>query len=145
MLLITHAMVVTWGNPNQILDDYALYIENGFIKEIGISAELIRRYPDPAPIDAGGQFVLPGNICAHTHFYGAFARGLAIPGAPPRDLLEILKKLWWPLDKALTTTCGPDCSARFRAGLGRPFASVQRALSGYEAPCDDTCPDGAPC
>ena len=44
---------------------------------------------------------MPGNICAHTHFYGAFARGLAIPGAAPKDFPEILDKLWWPLDKAL--------------------------------------------
>jgi cytosine/adenosine deaminase-related metal-dependent hydrolase len=49
----------------------------------------------------GGQPVLPGNICAHTHFYGAFARGMAIPGAPPEAFPAILEKLWWPLDKSL--------------------------------------------
>jgi putative selenium metabolism protein SsnA len=49
----------------------------------------------------GGQYVMPGNICAHTHFYGAFARGMAIPGPAPKDFPEILRKLWWPLDKAL--------------------------------------------
>jgi putative selenium metabolism protein SsnA len=45
---------------------------------------------------------MPGNICAHTHFYGAFARGMAIPGSAPKDFPEILRKLWWPLDKALS-------------------------------------------
>ncbi|MGD0019697.1 MAG: hypothetical protein ABSD62_10625 [Candidatus Limnocylindrales bacterium] len=30
-----------------------------------------------------------------------------------------------------------------RAGLGRPFAAVRRGLSGYQAPCDDLCPDCA--
>jgi len=45
---------------------------------------------------------MPGNICAHTHFYGAFARGMAIPGEPPGNFLDILKKLWWTLDKSLT-------------------------------------------
>jgi putative selenium metabolism protein SsnA len=53
-------------------------------------------------LDAGGQLVMPGNICAHTHFYGAFARGMAIPGDPPKDFPEILERLWWKLDKALT-------------------------------------------
>lgn len=101
-MLITHGKIITWGNPNQILDDRAIYIEGGLIKEIGPSAEFIRRYPDPSPVDAQGQYILPGNICAHTHFYGAFARGLSIPGTAPRDLTEILQKLWWPLDKALT-------------------------------------------
>ncbi len=44
---------------------------------------------------------MPGNICAHTHFYGVFSRGMAIPGAAPKDFPEILEKLWWPLDRAL--------------------------------------------
>jgi putative selenium metabolism protein SsnA len=44
---------------------------------------------------------MPGNICAHTHFYGAFARGMAIPGSTPKDFPDILRKLWWPLDKSL--------------------------------------------
>jgi putative selenium metabolism protein SsnA len=45
---------------------------------------------------------MPGNICAHTHFYGAFARGMAIPGKAPKDFPDILRKLWWPLDQSLT-------------------------------------------
>ena len=53
-------------------------------------------------LDARGQLVMPGNICAHTHFYGAFARGMAIPGDAPKDFPEILERLWWKLDKALT-------------------------------------------
>ncbi len=44
---------------------------------------------------------MPGNICAHTHFYGTFARGLAIPGPPMKDFPEILARLWWPLDRSL--------------------------------------------
>ncbi|MFZ1462409.1 MAG: putative aminohydrolase SsnA, partial [Anaerolineae bacterium] len=52
-------------------------------------------------LDAAGQLIMPGQICAHTHFYGAFARGLYIPGDPPKDFPEILRRLWWTLDKAL--------------------------------------------
>jgi len=44
---------------------------------------------------------MPGAICAHTHFYGAFARGMPLPGEPPRNFVEILRKLWWRLDRAL--------------------------------------------
>ena len=44
---------------------------------------------------------MPGNICAHTHFYGAYSRGMAIPGEPASTFTEILEKLWWKLDKAL--------------------------------------------
>ena len=34
---------------------------------------------------------------------------------------------------------------RIRVGLEQGFASVRRTLSAYDAPCDDTCPDGALC
>ncbi|MFH1907099.1 MAG: amidohydrolase family protein, partial [Chloroflexota bacterium] len=101
-MLITNAKVITWGSPNRILEDHALFIEGDRILEIGPQAELARRHPHPAPVDARGQYVLPGNICAHTHFYGAFARGMPIPGAAPENFLEILGKLWWPLDKSLS-------------------------------------------
>ncbi|MDQ7031052.1 MAG: putative aminohydrolase SsnA [Ardenticatenia bacterium] len=53
-------------------------------------------------VDVGGRLVLPGAICAHTHFYGAFARGMAVPGPAPASFPEILRRLWWALDKALT-------------------------------------------
>ncbi|RIK16429.1 MAG: hypothetical protein DCC52_17715, partial [Chloroflexi bacterium] len=54
-------------------------------------------------LDARGKLVMPGNICAHTHFYGAFARGMALPpGPPPKNFPEILQKLWWRIDRALT-------------------------------------------
>jgi hypothetical protein len=69
---------------------------------MGATAILLARYPDEEKLDAQGRLLMPGNICAHTHFYGAFARGLAIPGPAPRNFPEILRKLWWPLDKSLT-------------------------------------------
>jgi len=100
-MLIVHAGVVTWENPNRILEDHAVFIEAGRIGEIGPSAELLARHPDLAPFDARGQLLLPGNICAHTHFYGAFARGLSIPGTPRPGFLSILENLWWPLDRSL--------------------------------------------
>jgi putative selenium metabolism protein SsnA len=101
-LLITNAKVVTWGEPNQILEGYGIFIENDLIVKIEPDKKLITSYPNVERMDAGGQYIMPGNICAHTHFYGAFARGLAIPGQPPKDFPEILARLWWPLDKSLT-------------------------------------------
>ena len=71
------------------------------IEKIAPQDELLRAYPDEELLDAEGQYVMPGNICAHTHFYGAFSRGLSIPGEPAATFTEILEKLWWNLDKAL--------------------------------------------
>ncbi len=99
--LITNGRLVTWGQPNEIIEDGALLVQDGRIADIGPSSELEARYPDAARMDAKNQLVMPGNICAHTHFYGAFARGMAIPGAPPKDFPDILERLWWRLDRAL--------------------------------------------
>jgi len=101
-MLITNARLITWDEPNQILEKHALYIEDDRIVEIGPESALLEKYPQAERLDAGGQYVMPGNICAHTHFYGAFARGMAIPGAAPKDFPEILDKLWWPLDRSLS-------------------------------------------
>ncbi len=101
-MLITNATLITWETPNRILPNYGLYIdENGLIGAIGPQQEMLDCYSQEERLDAHGQYVMPGNICAHTHYYGAFARGMAIPGAAPKDFPEILAKLWWPLDKAL--------------------------------------------
>ena len=100
-MLITNAKLVTWETENRILDDHAILIENDRIKEIGKNADLLKKYPHEEKLDARGQYVLPGNICAHTHFYGAYARAMSIPGPAPKDFPEILQKLWWPLDRSL--------------------------------------------
>ena len=100
-MLITNANLITLGADPRILPDHALYIEGGRISAIGKEDELAARYPNAETLDARGQYVLPGGICAHTHFYGAYARGMAIPGPAPRDFPQILERLWWPLDKAL--------------------------------------------
>lgn len=100
-MLIIHGRLVTWGENNQILDDHAIYIEDGNIVDLGSTRDLTERYPQAEKLDARGQLVMPGNICAHTHFYGAYARGLGIPGPAPENFPQILERLWWPLDKAL--------------------------------------------
>ena len=102
-MLITNATLVTWGDENQILPKHAIKIDGDRITAIGPDTKLRKQYAgDKEIVDAGGQYVMPGNICAHTHFYGAFARGMAIPGDAPKDFPDILERLWWKLDKALT-------------------------------------------
>jgi len=101
-MLIKNATLVTWDKSNELLPDHAVYIEDGSIAALGPNAELVSRYPQADVLDANGQLLLPGLICAHTHFYGAFSRGMAIPSDAPANFPEILQKLWWPLDRSLT-------------------------------------------
>jgi len=100
-MLITNGNVVTMETPNRIVSGGALYIEKGRIADLGPSAEMEAAYPGTERLDAAGRLVMPGLVCAHTHFYGAFARGMALGGEPAADFPEILEKLWWRLDKAL--------------------------------------------
>jgi putative selenium metabolism protein SsnA len=100
-MLITNGNVVTMETPNRIMSGGALYVEGGRIADIGPSAEMESAYPEAQRLEAAGRLVMPGLICAHTHFYGAFARGMALGGEPATNFSEILEKLWWRLDKAL--------------------------------------------
>ena len=100
--LIVNGTLVSWGESNEIIENGALHIRDGKIAGIATTTQLQASYPHLEQVDARGQLVMPGNICAHTHFYGAFARGMAVPGAPMKDFPDILERLWWTLDRALT-------------------------------------------
>jgi putative selenium metabolism protein SsnA len=104
-MLITNGTVITMTEPNRVIENGAVLVLDGVITDIGPAAELEARHADlilTRPVlDARGKHILPGNICAHTHFYGAFARGMALPGDPPRNFVEVLQRLWWKLDRAL--------------------------------------------
>lgn len=101
-MLIINGTLVTWEDPNQILENHALLVQNGIITRVDVQDILLKEFPDEKLLDAKGQLVMPGNICAHTHFYGAYSRGMEIPGAAPDSFPEILEKLWWPLDRSLS-------------------------------------------
>ena len=100
-MLIYNATVITFDDQNQIIDNGAVHFTNDTIDAVGDSRTLLAQYPADQQWDAHGMVLMPGQICAHTHFYGAFARGMYIPGPPAKDFPEILERLWWRLDKAL--------------------------------------------
>ena len=100
-MLIINSTLITFGEKNQVISDGAILISGQHIADLGLTAELAAKYPAEEILDAQGKLAMPGLICAHTHFYGAFARWMAIPGEAPQNFPEILEKLWWQLDKAL--------------------------------------------
>lgn len=100
-MLITNARVVTWDRPNEIIENASLIIADGRIAEVGPARELADRHAQEQRLDARGQFVLPGNINTHSHYYSSFVKGMAVPGEQPWNLPTILERLWFPFDKAL--------------------------------------------
>lgn len=100
-MLITNGRIITWAAGDEIIENGAILVRDGRIADMGSTTELSEKYPEEDKLDAKGQLVMPGNICAHTHFYGAFARGMGIPGPPMKHFPDILQRLWWRLDRAL--------------------------------------------
>lgn len=101
-MLIKNGTVLTFGNDKRVLPGGAVYFEGDTIVAVGSTAELTAKYPKAETLDAEGKLIMPGMVCGHTHFYGAFARGMAIPGTPATNFVEILEKLWWKIDRALS-------------------------------------------
>ena len=54
-MLITNANLITWGTPNEILENYALYIEGDRIVALGPVAELQAKYPEAERLNARGD------------------------------------------------------------------------------------------
>ena len=52
-------------------------------------------------IDCGGALVMQAFAVGHHHVYSALARGMPASPAKPRNFREILKNIWWRLDKCL--------------------------------------------
>jgi putative selenium metabolism protein SsnA len=101
-MLITNGTIITLGTENRVIENGAVYIKGDKIADIGTTKHLITKYPNAEKLDAHGKLVMPGSVVGHTHFYGAFARGMAIPGSAPKTFPQILDQLWWKIDRALT-------------------------------------------
>lgn len=79
-------------------DKMDLQIEDGRITSF---AKKLLPQNNEEVIDLRGKLILPGFVNAHTHLYSALARGMPMPKTPPKNFLEVLKKIWWKLDRAL--------------------------------------------
>lgn len=101
MLLIKNARIVTFDEKNSILENGFVKIDGDIITEVGSMSEL-REKDEINALDAFGKILMPGFICTHSHIYSAFARGMILNGKNPSNFAEILKGLWWRLDKKLT-------------------------------------------
>jgi len=100
-MLVVNGTLLTFGANNRIIRDGAMRIQDGLISDVSTTSDLRVRYPGEEELNAGGKLVMPGLICAHTHFYGLFARGMSLRQEAPANFVQILERLWWRLDKAL--------------------------------------------
>jgi len=98
MLVLRGGLVVTSIDP--VLVEHAeVVVADGRVLSVGPMVDDLP--PDAGHLDCGGCLVIPGNVCAHTHLYSALARGMPYALEPPRDFVEILRRVWWRLDRGL--------------------------------------------
>lgn len=83
-LELTHSDIVVYQ------DNVELYPANSYKGSI---AEII---------DCSGKLVTHSFVVGHHHAYSALARGMDPPSKTPENFYEILKYIWWTLDKCLT-------------------------------------------
>jgi putative selenium metabolism protein SsnA len=96
-----NGIVVTLGKKNRVLFNTSVITDGEIVVAIGDSTELRRQFPNAEHVDCSGKIICPGFICTHHHFYSTMARGMAIPGVPAENFVEILERLWWKVDRAL--------------------------------------------
>ena len=125
MLIVGNGNLVTLGGDHRVIAGGAVAVEDGLLVDVGTTKALRARHKKAEFLDAARAVIMPGLINIHAHGYGAFARGLAIPGEPPRTFLQILQGLWWKLDRALTLEDVYVCAALgFIDGLRNGTTSV---------------------
>ncbi len=59
------------------------------------------RSSDTEVLDCTGRLVTKSFAVGHHHAYSALSRGMGAPKKSPQNFLEILRYVWWTLDKCL--------------------------------------------
>lgn len=85
----------------------APYINNGYlticgdeITEIGAMSDYQKKADYGIVEDLRGKIIVPGMVSTHYHFYGQFARGMAV-SRPTVNWQQVLGNMWWIMDRAL--------------------------------------------
>lgn len=121
-MIIHNVTIVTNDDQRRVLHDHAVLVEGARIAAVAPAAELFARHPDADRLDGGGRVLMPGFTNAHMHFYGMYARGLAL-NHTPKDFPDILTYLWWALDKVL------DLEAVYYSALIPAITAVRHGVT----------------
>lgn len=95
-IVLTNAILVDLDPP--AVESGELRIDKGKVLDRG---RAVSREADDECVDCGGAVVLPGMVNGHTHLYSALATGMPAPPKTPTCFHEILRYVWWRLDRAL--------------------------------------------
>src|SRR3989442_16026230 len=112
-------------NPPGVLRSDVV-VRDGRVAAVGTAPEGIATH------DCSGCLVVPGNVCAHHHLYSSLARGMPYRLEPPDTFVQILQRVWWRLDRALT---GPDVYwSAWAGGAGALLAGTTTLRDHHASP-----------
>lgn len=98
MLVLKNANLIQFYPP-KIYYNVDVIIENEIIIDTGRNVG--DNYKSDKTLNLNNKFISTGLVCSHNHFYSALARGILAEINPCNNFLDILKNLWWKLDRAL--------------------------------------------
>jgi len=101
-LLVKGGVAVTMDQKRRVIKDAGVAVVDDKIAAVGPLEDVSKGFGADEVVDAKGCIVMPGLICSHTHLYGIALRGSALNIEPPSDFLQILQRVWWPVDEKLT-------------------------------------------
>ncbi len=93
-LLLRHGTVVTMDAACTVIEDGAVFIQDGRLAAVGPDAEVAPRFPAAETLDVSGRAVMPGLINCHTHIPMTLLRGLA----DDRELMDWLTNYIFPAE-----------------------------------------------
>ena len=98
-IIIKNVRIMQTQPPFEVEEGVDVVIEGSKITAVGkgkaegLKADKI--------IDGRGKTLIPGNVCAHHHYYSGLSRGMLISAGPQTDFIQVLKEWWWRLDRGL--------------------------------------------
>ena len=125
-IVLTGGTVVPSLHP-PIVEPADVVLEGGRVAAVGVG---VPRAADRR--SCAGCLVVPGNVNGHTHLYSALARGMPYQLEPPRTFIDILRRVWWRLDRALDH--GTIRASALVAGMDALLAGTTTVVDHHASP-----------
>ncbi|MDD2634953.1 MAG: amidohydrolase family protein [Bacteroidales bacterium] len=103
MIILKNATYIDWQSLNFSVKN--ILVEKGIDKGITFIDDADTQLSDNSNniIDCTGKIVTKSFGVGHHHVYSALSRGMGAPKKNPENFQEVLKYIWWTLDKCLDT------------------------------------------
>lgn len=98
-ILLKNARYIDWKSLE--FKNTNILVDAGLDGKIHLLGNKMPDFQVDESIDCDGKIVTKSFAIGHHHVYSALARGMGAPKKNPENFYEILKYVWWTLDKAL--------------------------------------------